>query len=87
MKDTRISNLEKLVEAGTSLAQNVIGNNTASEMWNTIVAGESVRSNAKVFGILRDEASQHYANAFGGKKMSHAATVASAMILGAANHG
>ncbi|ELW5301099.1 hypothetical protein SH780_000095 [Shigella flexneri] len=88
MKDTRISNLEKLVQAGNSLVQSVISNNSAGEMWNTIVAGESVRSNTKVFGTLRDDAAQHYANAFaGGKKMSHAAEVASAMILGAAGHG
>ena len=45
MKDTRISNLEKLVQAGNSLVQSVISNNSAGEMWNTIVAGESVRSN------------------------------------------
>ncbi|ANZ48104.1 major head protein [Erwinia phage vB_EamM_Asesino] len=87
MKDTRISNLEKLVNAGNELVANVQSGTSAGEVWSTVVAGESVRKNAKAFSSLNDSAAQQYQTVFPGKSMSHAAQVASAMILGAAGHG
>ncbi|AWN08919.1 major capsid protein [Salmonella phage SPAsTU] len=86
MKDTRIANLETLVQQGNALVAATKAGTHANDVWATVVAGESVRKNNTAFSNLKDAAQTHYEAAFPGKTMSRAAQVASAMILGAAGH-
>lgn len=86
MKDTRITQLEQLIEAGNALAANTAAGTSAKEIWTTVVAGESVRKNAHAFAAVTDSAESQYGAVTGGKKMSHAAKVASAMIMSAAGN-
>ncbi|ANZ49169.1 major head protein [Erwinia phage Machina] len=83
MKETRISNLERLIEQGNTLVANSAVGTTTADLWKTVAVGESVRSNAHAFSTAVNSAGQAYAAVYGGKPMSHAAQVASAMILSA----
>lgn len=85
MKETRISNMEKLIEQGNQLVATASVQQSTKDLWSTIVARESIRSDARNFDQVQTTADQAYANVFAGKTMSHAARTASAMILAA--HG
>lgn len=86
MKDTRIASLDQLVQQGNALVAAAKAGSSANDVWQTVAVGESVRKNAAGFTNLRDTAQQHYEAVNPGKTMSHAAQVASAMILAAAGH-
>ncbi len=88
MKETRISNMEKLIEQGNQLVNAQSVQNSTKDLWSTIVAGESIRS-SKVnhqFNQVATSADQAFGNVFAGKTLSHAARTASAMILAAAGN-
>lgn len=83
IKDTRIAQLEQLIDAGNALVMSHKGTAAATDMWKQVVAGESIRrANNDAFGTTRDSAQVKY-NSVSGKKMGFAAQVASNMILAA----
>jgi len=84
MKDTRISQLEEMIAAGNTLAANSASGTNAADLWKTVVAGESIRTNNHAFGAVTDSAQAQFGKLFAGREMSHASKVASAMILAAA---
>ncbi|MGL5397287.1 MAG: hypothetical protein ACRDBQ_18720 [Shewanella sp.] len=83
MKESRIQNIQSMIEAGNSLVASNGNGNAASDIWKSMVAGESIRKAPQAFTTLNDAAATQYAASFPGKRMSHAASVASAMILAA----
>ncbi|AXF51219.1 putative major capsid protein [Erwinia phage Wellington] len=85
IKDTRITQLEQLIDAGNALVMSHKGTTAATDMWNQVVAGESIRrANNDAFTVTRDSAQVKY-NSVSGKKMGFAAQVASNMILAASS--
>lgn len=84
MKDTRIKNLQSLIEAGKSMVSNAQATGS-NELWKTIAAGESISRGPQFTGVT-DSAAINYGKVYAGAKLSHAARVASAIIMGAAGH-
>lgn len=86
MKESRIQNLQNLIDAGKELVARNGNSDNAKDVWESMVAGESIRSKAnKAFVNLNDSAAVSYQAMFPGKTMSHAASVASAMVLAASS--
>lgn len=83
MKETRISNMEKLIEQGSQLVANASVQQSTKDLWSTLVARESIRTDVRNFDQVATSADQAYANVFPGRTMSHAARTASAIILAA----
>lgn len=83
MKDTRISKLEQLIDAGDALVMSHKGQQGTTDLWQQVVAGESIRrADNNAFRTVSDAAQVKY-QAATGKEMSYAAKVASSMILAA----
>jgi hypothetical protein len=83
IKDTRISALEQLIDAGDALVMAHKGQQNTTDMWKQVVAGESIRrTENNGFRTLGDAAQVRY-QAVTGKELSFAARVASSMILAA----